>query len=208
MSGLFLNVAISAFVGALASVGTVWYLSANSNENHLAASENAATKIKKLETETLVVNDSLLFVDPETQEPLVEIRDGKIFAQRGIYAEHLGAWRVTAQKLQTTPEDPLSPKSAIFGELAVTDDGGGYLALMSPKESHSVTIGFDRNEKGCVVSQNNEDHSVAAQAVFFKPTQEGSAIGLKNASASTSSTRNVVSSADVRADARDGAFLR
>ena len=72
--------------------------------------------------------------------------------------------------MQTTPDNPLDLNSPVFGEIAINEDGGAYLALLSPRESHSVTIGFDKNEKGCVLSKNNDDKSMVAQAIFLRPS--------------------------------------
>ncbi|MGI6400787.1 MAG: hypothetical protein ACOX0A_01510 [Thermoguttaceae bacterium] len=201
MSGSFLNTVVSAIVGALAAVGTGWYLSAHSDGTNSADPEGGAAvrKIKNLEVDSLVVRNSLRLVSPDTNESLVEIRDGKVFVQKGVYAEHMGAWRMTAQKLQTTPEDPIDPDSAVFGELAINEDGGGYLAILSPQETHSLTIGFDQTERGGVVSQNNEERTTVAQAVFLKPT--GVAANLTNATATRPSA---ISNADVNT----GSFFR
>ena len=160
MQGTFFNCFISAIVGAISAAGTTWYLA-----EHAAPSENAPINVggdpqnrfKELVVDSLVVNDSVLLVDPETQTATLEIKDGSLFAQKGLYAEKVGAMRVLAQKLQSTPEDP-------------NEDGGAYLALLSPRESHAVTLGFDKNEKGCVLSKNNDDNSMIAQAVFLKPS--------------------------------------
>ncbi|MBP5621705.1 MAG: hypothetical protein J6X44_06795 [Thermoguttaceae bacterium] len=173
MQGTFFNCFISAIVGAISAAGTTWYLA-----EHAAPSENAPVNVvganqnrfKELVVDSLVVNDSVLLVDPETQTATLEIKDGSLFAQKGLYAEKVGAMRVLAQKLQSTPEDPVDMTSPVFGELAINEDGGAYLALLSPRESHAVTLGFDKNEKGCVLSKNNDDNSMIAQAVFLKPS--------------------------------------
>ena len=187
MSGFFLNTVVSAVVGGLAAVGTTWYVSAQTDANKLVGQNGGSARVKSLEVDSLTVHDSLLLVDPVSKNVLIELRNGEVFAHKGVYSDHVGAWRLTAQKLQTTPDDPLDPSSPIFGELAVNEDGGGYLALMSPQESHSLTMGFDRYEKGCVVSQNNSDNSRVAQAVFLKPTRNAS--GVAPASATNAAAR-------------------
>ena len=133
MSGFIWNTLVSAIVGVVSAVGTVWFLSAKAEGGSLAA----------------------------------------IFAQRGVYANHIGAWRFTAQKFQTTPEDPLSSDSPVFGEFAVDQNGGGYLELLSSQESHAVTLGFDSNERGALVSKNNDVGVSSTQALFLKPTRDG-----------------------------------
>ena len=173
MSGFIWNTLVSAIVGVVSAVGTVWFLSAKAEGGSLAASENAQAKVKRLEADSLVVADSLTLVDPYTRETLVEIRNGEIFAQRGVYANHIGAWRFTAQKFQTTPEDPLASDSPVFGEFAVDQNGGGYLELLSSQETHAVTLGFDANERGALVSKNNDVGVSSTQALFLKPTRDG-----------------------------------
>lgn len=181
MQGTFVNCLLSAIVGVIAAAGTTWYLAEHSapEENapaNLVESEQAAVKeVKELVVDSLIVNDSILLVDPETQTATLEIKDGSLFAQNGLYAEKVGAMRVLAQKLQSTPEDPVDMSSPVFGELAINEDGGAYLALLSPRESHAVTFGFDRNEKGCVLSKNNDDDSLIAQAVFLRPSASATA---------------------------------
>ena len=213
MSGFFLNTVVSAVVGVLAAVGTTWYISAQTGANKLASQGGEPVKVKSLEVDSLTVNDSLLLVDPVAKNVLIELRNGEIFAQKGVYSDHIGAWSLTAQRLQTTPEDPLDPSSPVFGELAVNEDGGGYLALMSPQESHSLTMGFDRYEKGCVVSQNNLDNSRVAQAVFLKPTRNATT-GVAPASAASGPAANAVArpdalrSVDARYDSFDNSIRR
>lgn len=175
MSAKILDRLISAFVGAVSAVGTVWFLNANAPDAQPrpSDSQNAPVKFDRLEVDALRVNEVLFVVDPQTKEPSIELRDGSISAQQNVFAEQIGAYRVLGRKLQATPDDPLNAQSPVFAELATNQDGGAYLALLSPQESHSVTIGFDKTEKGCLVSQNNEDSSMIAQAIFVKPTADG-----------------------------------
>ena len=194
MSGFIWNTLVSAIVGAVAAVGTVWYLSANATPDPLAQSNGSVAKVKRLEADSIVVADSLTLVAPSTRETLVEVRNGEIFAQRGVYSNHIGAWRFSAQKYQTTPDDPLAEDARAFGEFGVDESGGGYLDVLSPKGSHAVTLGFDVNERGAVVSRNVEADVAAAQALFLKPTgNRGS---------------ETIRTADVRADGANGSFLR
>lgn len=175
MSAKILDRLISAFVGAVSAVGTVWFLNANGPDAQSppTASENAPVKFDRLEVDALRVNEVLFVVDPQTNEPSIELRDGSISARQNVFAEQIGAFRVLGRKLQATPDDPLNAQSPVFAELATNQDGGAYLALLSPQETHSVTIGFDKTEKGCLVSQNNVDSSMIAQAIFVKPTADG-----------------------------------
>lgn len=177
MSAKILDRLISAFVGAVSAVGTVWFLNAHAPDAASSAPESGAAPVKfdRLEVDALRVNEVLFVADPETKEPTIKLSDGSISAQDGVFAEQIGAFRVLGQKLQATPDDPLNAQSPVFAELATNQDGGAYLALLSPRETHSVTIGFDKTEKGCLVSQNNEDSSMIAQAIFVKPTAEGAA---------------------------------
>ena len=169
MSAKILDRLISAFVGAVSAVGTVWFLNANAPDAPSAKSGDAPVKFDRLEVDALRVNEVLLVVDPETKEPTIKLSAGSISAQNNVFAEQIGAFRVLGQKLQTTPADPLNAQSPIFAELATDQNGGAYLALLSPQETHSVTLGFDKTEKGCLVSQNNDDSSMIAQAIFSKP---------------------------------------
>lgn len=177
MSVKILDRLISAFVGAVSAVGTVWFLDANAPDaaSVSPASDAAPVKFDRLEVDALRVNDVLFVVDPETKEPTIKLSAGSISAQNNVFAEQIGAFRVLGQKLQATPDDPLNAQSPVFAELATNQDGGAYLALLSPQETHSITVGFDKTEKGCLVSQNNEDSSMIAQAIFVKPTAEDAA---------------------------------
>ena len=172
MSAKILDRLISAFVGAVSAVGTVWFLNANAPDaaSVSPASNSAPVKFDRLEVDALRVNEVLFVADPQTKEPTIKLSGGSISAQNSVFAEQIGAFRVLGQKLQATPDDPLNAQSPVFAELATNQDGGAYLALLSPQETHSITVGFDKTEKGCLVSQNNQDSSMIAQAIFVKPT--------------------------------------
>ena len=187
MPGSFFNCFISAVVGAASAVGTVWYLSDNSETNGLETNSDVISA-RRLEVDSLVVRDSLLLVDKTSSEPTLELREGSLFAQKGVYAEQIGAFRLLGQKIQTTPDDPLDANSPVFGELATNEDGGAYVALLSPRESHSVTVGFDKNEKGCILSQNNEDMSLVAQAIFLRPDASDASEAPSSSSADSEGT--------------------
>lgn len=208
MSGYFLNTLVSAVVGALAAAGTTWYVSAHSGVTGNDAGNDA--KVGRLEVDSIVLHDSLTLVDARTGAAVVEIKNGEVFVQNGVYADRVAAYNVTGQKLQTTPGDPLDRDCPVFGELAITEDGGGYVALLSPAESHSVTMGFDRSEKGCIISKNNDDAAVAAQAVFIRPSQQTRSSGVAPASSQERARARAkeLRSADVRADSLDGSIRR
>lgn len=180
MQGAFFNCLLSAVVGAASSVGVTWYLSSHSSPS-TEPTGAAPVPTERLEVGELVVRDRITLSSPDAESPSLEIRDGTIYAQNGLYAENIGAYNIVSQKFLATPDDPLVPRSAAIGEFAVDQDGGAYLELTSPRESHTVTIGFDRNEKGCVLSKNNNDRSLVAQAIFLKPDAS-------DASKSTSAT--------------------
>jgi hypothetical protein len=177
MSAKILDRLISAFVGALSAVGTVWLLNANAPDAPSTSSQSDAAPVKfdRLEVDKLLVNEVLCVADGKTKTPTIELRNGSISAQNNVFAEQIGAFRVLGQKLQVTPNDPLNAQSKIFASLATTQDDGAYLELLSPKGSHSLTVGFDINEQGCLVSQNTEDTSMVAQAIFSKPTADQAA---------------------------------
>ncbi|MBQ9371142.1 MAG: hypothetical protein IJU03_03025 [Thermoguttaceae bacterium] len=170
----FLNCAVSAIVGAVAAIGASWFISASDAQRERDGDvERQVVKAKRIEVESLVVGDSILLVSRERMEPTLEIRDGAVYAQQGVYADLVASNRMLAQKFQTTPDEPLSPDADVSGEIAVDQEGGAYLALLSPGKSHALTIGFDANERGGIVSQNNKDNSRVAQAVFVKPSLKG-----------------------------------
>ena len=170
----FLNCAVSAIVGAVAAIGASWFISASDAQRERDGDvERQVVKAKRIEVESLVVGDSILLFSRERMEPTLEIRDGAVYAQQGVYADLVASNRMLAQKFQTTPDEPLSPDADVSGEIAVDQEGGAYLALLSPGKSHALTIGFDANERGGIVSQNNKDNSRVAQAVFVKPSLKG-----------------------------------
>ena len=176
MSDKILDRLISAFVGAVSAVGTVWFLNANAPDASVSpASGDAPVKFERLEVDELRINKFLSVADPETKKTTIHLSDGSISAQNNVFAEYVGAFRVLGRKIQATPDDPLDARSSVFAELATNQDGGAYLELLSPRETHSLVIGFDGAEKGCLISQNNEDMSTVAQAVFQKPTADSNA---------------------------------
>ena len=168
----FLNCVVSAIVGAVAAIGASWFMSATDAQRERDGSEeHEYVKAKQIEVEKLVVGDSILLVSRERMEPTVEMRDGSVYVQHAVYADLLASNRMLAQKFQATPDDPMRVDAEASGEIAVDQEGGAYLALLSPGKSHSLTIGVDAHERGGIVSQNSDDHTRVAQAVFAKPSQ-------------------------------------
>ena len=157
MQGTFVNCLLSAIVGVIAAAGTTWYLAEHSapEENaptNLVESEQAAVKeVKELVVDSLIVNDSILLVDPETQTATLEIKDGSLFAKM-VYTPKKSARCSAGESCSPLQKTPSICRVRLW-ELAINEDSGAYLALLSPRESHAVTFGFDRNEKGCVLEK-------------------------------------------------------
>ncbi|MBR5626107.1 MAG: hypothetical protein IKW74_00630 [Thermoguttaceae bacterium] len=171
---------ISAVVGAISAVGMVWFLSghlpekeqfdASINTGSPQQKQNAA--FEQIEVNSLKVNSAIIICDSQTGEPVIELRNGSIFAQKGIFAERIGGMKLSTQKIQITPENPLIDDYPVFGEFATNSDGGGYFSLLSAKGTHSLNVGFDNNEQGYIISQNNMDKSLVAQAILPCPSAE------------------------------------
>ena len=98
----FLNCAVSAIVGAVAAIGASWFISASDAQRERDGDvERQVVKAKRIEVESLVVGDSILLVSRERMEPTLEIRDGAVYAQQGVYADLVASNRMLAQKFQT-----------------------------------------------------------------------------------------------------------
>ena len=87
----FINTFVSAIVGALAAVGTTWYLSYASCAANLVNTGTNTLKADEIEVDRLIVGDVFTLVDSKTREPLVEIRNGSIYAQKELYDENVKA---------------------------------------------------------------------------------------------------------------------
>ena len=183
MGERILNSFISAIFGGLAATATVWYLGAPGsntpapddveNAERLESADDAPRhgKFDELETARLKVTDCVMVCDTETGEPMIELRAGSILAKKKIVADSFGGNLITGRKMQITPGDPSRDDSPIFSELATNEEGGAYFALLSPKGTHSVNMGFDKKETGFIISQNNQDSAMVAQAILPLPNK-------------------------------------
>ncbi|MCF0235037.1 MAG: hypothetical protein HUK22_08710, partial [Thermoguttaceae bacterium] len=165
--------------------------------------DDGLVKIPNLHVGTLTRDGALLVVDPLDGEPKIELRGDSVYVQNAVCADKIRGRRLVGQKLQTTPGDPADDRAPVFGEVAVNEDGGAYLALLSPKETHSLTMGFDKTEKGCVISQNNEDSAMVAQAIFLKPVVESAAPAAPAVAKTAAKTQDEVVSPDPLVDSFD-----
>ena len=176
---------ISALFGAMAGVGAVWYLSDAPNEG--AAGEKSASEasdslpahgvFETLEVKNLKVTDRILVHDAATGEASIELKDGAILAKKRVLSDYLGGCRFVGQRLQITTGDPSVADNAVYGELATNEEGGAYFALLSPQGTHSVNIGFDKQETGFIISQNNHDSAMVAQAILPIPSRSNTGDG-------------------------------
>lgn len=182
MGEKLLNGFISALFGAMAGVGAVWYLSDNapttgSVQDTAVTADSArlpsSASFDSLEVKHLKVTDGIRVHDSATGEPLIELKDGAILAKKRVLSEYLGGHQLVGQRLQITTGDVSVPDHAVYGEMATNEEGGAYFALLSPKGTHSVNIGFDKQETGFIISQNNKDSAMVAQAILPIPTSGG-----------------------------------
>ena len=170
MRGNLLNGIISAVVGFLAGLAAVWFLQDGSVPEQKPESAAVPAKMDELEVARLKVTDGIMVYHSETGEPLIELKDGVVLAKKEVLSRFVGGMEMVGQKLQITAGDPSASDPPIFCELGAADGGqGAYIAMLSPKGTHSLNIGFDKNETGFVVSRNNEDSSMTAQAVLPLP---------------------------------------
>ena len=167
---------ISATVGASAAGGGVWLLQdpgasvGKTDAEKPAAEKMAIEHFDELEVERLKVTGGIWVCHSETGEPLIELKDGVVLAKSEVLSRYVGGMEIVGRKLQITTGDPSAADPPIFCELGAGDGGqGAYIALLSPKGTHSVNVGFDKNETGFVVSRNNDDTSMTAQAVLPIP---------------------------------------
>lgn len=175
MSDKIVNIFISAVVGCLSAVGTLWLF--GDPKQVPGESEPAQVKVPErledLEVERLKVTGGIWVCHSETGEPLIELKDGVVLAKNEVLSRFVGGMEMVGRKLQITTGDPSAADPPIFCELGASDGSqGAYIALLSPKGTHSVNIGFDRNETGFIVSRNNEDSAMTAQAVLPLPKKD------------------------------------
>jgi len=169
------NSLISALFGGLAGIGAVWYLSDGNQTGPYSPSASAVLPqdavFETLEVKRLKVTEGIRVHDTVSGEPLIEMADGSITAKKKVLTDYLGGYRLVGQRLQITTGDPSLTNNAVCSELATNEDGGAYFALLSPKGTHSVNIGFDKQETGFIISQNNVDSAMVAQAILPLPTR-------------------------------------
>ena len=88
MSAKILDRLISAFVGAISAVGTVWFLNANTPDapSTSAGPTSVSAKFDRLEVDELRITKALVVVDPKTQESTIKLSDGSISAQNSVFS--------------------------------------------------------------------------------------------------------------------------
>ncbi len=189
MGEKIVNLVLSAIVGGISAIGAIWFLyePETKTPSESSATTPVPSSFEELEVGRLKVTDGIMVYHSETGEPLIELKDGVVLAKKEILGNFIGGMEMVGQKLQITTGDPSAPNPPVFGEIATGEDGGVYLALLSAKGNHSVNIGFDKNETGFIISQNNGDQSRSAQAILPIPSKEGDGNAVeKGTSAGTS----------------------
>lgn len=169
------NILISAAAGAAAAFGVLYWkgLPAAPPAEPAVAEQAGTGQFEELEVKRLKVTGGIWVCHSETGEPLIELKDGVILAKNEVLARYVGGLEMVGRKLQITTGDPSADDPPIFCEIGASDGGqGAYIAMLSPKGTHSVNVGFDRNETGFVVSRNNGDAAMTAQAVLPIPHKE------------------------------------
>ena len=175
MNERVLNIVISSFAGAAAALGVLYWKGETSPQTAAPApAEPAATaEFEELQVDRLKVTGGVWVCHSETGEPLIELKDGVVLAKNEVLARYVGGLEMVGRKLQITTGDPSADDPPIFCEIGASDGGqGAYIAMLSPKGTHSVNVGFDKNETGFVVSRNNDDAAMIAQAVLPIPRKE------------------------------------
>ncbi|MBO7726476.1 MAG: hypothetical protein J6S40_08425 [Thermoguttaceae bacterium] len=175
MNGTFKNIVISALAGGAAALGVLHWKGelAPKPVEPPAAEQAAATQFEELQVDRLKVTGGIWVCHSETGEPLIELKDGVILAKNEVLSRYVGGLEMVGRKLQITTGDPSTDDPPIFCEIGAGDGGqGAYIAMLSPKGTHSVNVGFDKNETGFVVSRNNDDAAMTAQAVMPIPHKE------------------------------------
>lgn len=173
----FINSLIASVVGCITAIGTVWYLSDQQDVTLLTESGAKTTgghsvKLHSLEVDQIKIKDGLVLVDAQTGKPLVEIKREGIFAQNEIIADSLSTEGLKTRKVQLVKGDLKDQNAAVYGELGLKKEGGSYLALLSARQLHSVNMGFNDQETGFIISQNNQEDAFVAQAVFPIPRSD------------------------------------
>lgn len=170
----FINSLIASVVGCMTAIGTVWYLSDQQDvTGSITHTGNAqGVKIHSLEVDQIRLKENLVLVDAKTGKPLIEIKQSGIYAHNEIVAEALSVEGLKTRKVQLVKGDFQDENAAVYGELGLKKEGGSYLALLSPQRVHSVNMGFNDQETGFIISQNNQEDAFAAQAVFPIPRSD------------------------------------
>ena len=172
------NILISAAAGAAAAFGVLYWkgLPAAPPAEPAAAEQAGTGQFEELEVKRLKVTGGIWVCHSETGEPLIELKDGVILAKNEVLARYVGGLEMVGRKLQITTGDPSADDPPIFCEIGASDGGqGAYIAMLSPKGTHSVNLGFDKNETGFIVSRNNGDEAMTAQVVLPVPRKEDGA---------------------------------
>ena len=196
------NILISAAAGAAAAFGVLYWkgLPAAPPAEPAVAEQAGTGQFEELEVKRLKVTGGIWVCHSETGEPLIELKDGVILAKNEVLARYVGGLEMVGRKLQITTGDPSADDPPIFCEIGASDGGqGAYIAMLSPKGTHSVNVGFDRNETGFVVSRNNGDAAMTAQAVLPIPHKEAEPVPEASTVAPVSCTYS--------ASGEDGSFI-
>lgn len=195
MGEKLLNSFISAVFGAISAVGVVWYLQEAPTASapadtaaDPAAAAGPAASFDELEVKRLKVTDCVMVFDTAGNEPAIELRGGSIVAKKSVLSDRVGAFQMVGQKLQITGGDPAHNDGEVFGELATNEEGGAYFALLSPRGTHSINMGFDKKETGFIISQNNLNSAMVAQAILPLPDANEAAADPLDGTLPTSST--------------------
>ncbi|MDO5581650.1 MAG: hypothetical protein Q4G69_11015 [Planctomycetia bacterium] len=172
-----INSLIAAFVACVVSVGMIWFLQDQPQDypivqDNRAGSAGSASNLGHIEAESIKVHQSITIVDSKG-DPLIELKNGNLYVRNDICTSRIGSEEIMSKKIQITPGDPNAKDAPVFCEMSTQkEDGGAYFALLSPRGSHSVNIGFDKNETGFIISQNNKDDSLVAQAILPIPSAD------------------------------------
>ena len=177
------NSIIASIIGCISAIGMVWFLSDNSPEdtapsipaNVQEVGRFASLQANVLQADQIQLTGSLIIVDSQTGQPIIELRDGIAWVRNGIYSDRIGAAGIVGQKIQLTRDNPTSENCRVAGEMAVHTDGGARFSLLSSQGTHSINLGFDTKETGYIISQNNADQSIKAQVIMAIPHADDAA---------------------------------
>lgn len=172
MGEKIINSIIASIVGCISAIGMVWYLTEKPAAFTVTVNEKATPSQERdrheITADIIHINDTLKVVDNKG-DVLLEYKNGAFFMKKEVVTDNIFSNVITSNKVKITNGDLLNKESPVFGEIAALDSGGAYMALLSPRGTHSMNIGFDKKETGFILSQNNEDNSIVAQAIMPKP---------------------------------------